>query len=91
MRPFGDYVLIRKETVVKDTTTDSGIIIPGEIEEERASEGTIEAVGPEVQGLAVGALGAKVVFNEHQFDRVGGGHTYALLIGKASSIYGYAD
>lgn len=51
--PRGKYVLIRP---VEASTgeTRSGLIVPTNVEKEQRSEGTIEAVGPEIKDLKKG-------------------------------------
>ncbi len=88
MKPLGDYILINKRKE-SEKTLASGIILTNEVDVEGASEGIIEALGPDVEGLTIGQ---KVIFNEHQFDRLQAFGTYDILVGKKTSIYAtYAD
>lgn len=91
MNPLGDYVFIRKSTLVVDKASESGILLPDSVvdNEEKATEGTIEGIGPDVQGLEIGQ---RVLFNEHQYDTLKNGNGYCIMVGKKTSIYAtYAD
>lgn len=87
MKPVNDYIFIEKNPIKE--TTDSGLYL-GKIEDEGAATGVVYAVGPEVVGVEVGA---KVVFNEHQYDllfknKVNGTD---ILVGKKPGIYATHD
>ena len=87
MKPINDYLFIEKEPI-KDTT-EYGLYV-GDLSKEGAATGTVYAVGPDVQGITVGA---KVVFNEHQYDLLfkNKANGTDILVGKKAGIYAVHD
>lgn len=51
--PRGPWALVKVDPE-ETRESDFGIIVPDEVEQERKSQGTVEAVGEEVKGIAAG-------------------------------------